>query len=132
MNWQAVALLFGGFIVAGLFSWLQHLAYQRTVNRVASEENRSGVVLVTGRGKGKLRGAVVLLVIDRRSRAVTRALAMRGASVFARFREQPELLGPVDGLRERAGSRMAGKAVDDALQRYQRLTAGTAPTLSVP
>lgn len=124
MNWQAMVLLVGAFVVAGIFSWLQHLAYQRTVNRVAAEENRSGVALVTGRGKGRLRGAVVLLVIDRHTKRVTRALAMRGSSVFARFHERPELTGPLASLRDRAGSRMAGKAVDDALDRYKRMTAG--------
>lgn len=125
MNWQAMVLVVGGFTAAGVFSWLQHLAYQRTVNRVAAEENRSGVALVTGRGKGRLRGAVVLLVIDRHTREVTRALAMNGASVFARFHECPALTGPVASLRERAGSKMAGKAVADALDRYKRIAAGS-------
>ena len=76
MTWQAVLLLVGAFVVAGLASYWQHLRYQRVVNQVATEDNRSGALLVTGRAKGKLRGAIVLLVIDRRSEEVTRALAI--------------------------------------------------------
>ncbi|TCP54025.1 DNA-binding transcriptional regulator of glucitol operon [Tamaricihabitans halophyticus] len=129
MSWQAVVLLVGGFVVAGIFSWLQHYAYQRTVNQVATEENRSGVVLVTGRGKGKLRGAVVLLVIDRRGKEVRRALAMRGASVFARFQERPELCGPLDGLADREQSKMLRKAIEDAVANFKRVTAGARPAV---
>jgi glucitol operon activator protein len=119
-----MALLVAGFAVAGLFSYRQHLAYQRVVNRVATEENRSGVFLVTGRAKGRLRGAVVLLVIDRRRATITRALAMEGFSVFARFRERPELAGPVTGAEERAGSKAVRKAVHEALGMAARMNAG--------
>ena len=124
MTWQAATILVAGFAVAGFFSYRQHARYARVVNQVATEENRSGVLLVSGRAKGALRGAVVLLVVDRRRDAVTRALAMEGASVFARFRERPELTGPLDGLAGRAPSRAIAKAVADALTMVSRLTAG--------
>lgn len=130
MSWQAVALIVAAFAVAFGLSLLQHRAYARAVNRVAAREHRSGVLLVTGRAKGALRGAVVLLVVDRVERRVTRALAMQGASVFARFRERPELCGPVDGVAERAQGKALRRAVADALPRYRRLdaTTGRRPT----
>lgn len=124
MTWQAAAILVAGFVVAGYFSYRQHLRYAGVVNQVAAEENRGGVLLVTGRAKGKLRGAVVLLVVDRRRNAVTRALTMEGASVFARFRECPELTGPLGTLTERAPSKAVAKAAADALTMVSRLTAG--------
>ncbi|GAA3837073.1 transcriptional regulator GutM [Amycolatopsis tucumanensis] len=124
MTWQAAAILVAGFAVAGFFSYRQHMRYARVVNQVAAEENRGGVLLVTGRAKGKLRGAVVLLVVDRRRNAVTRALVMEGASVFARFRERPELAGPLGTLTERAPSKAVAKAAADALTMVSRLTAG--------
>src|SRR5262249_32868502 len=124
MSWQAAAFLVFGFVVAGFFSYRQHMRYARAVNDVATEENRGGALLVTGRAKGKLRGAVVLLVIDRRQESVTRALVMEGASVFARFRERPELTGPLGTLADRASSKAVTKAVADALTMVSRLTAG--------
>jgi glucitol operon activator protein len=124
MTWQTLVFLLGGFVVAGLLSYRQHLGYQRAVNALATEENRSGVLLVSGRSKGWRRGAIVLLVIDRRRGRVLRARAMEGASVFARFRERPELAGPVEDAEERAESTALGKAVHEALGMASRLNAG--------
>ncbi|MEU6643833.1 transcriptional regulator GutM [Saccharomonospora sp. NPDC046836] len=128
MSWQAVALLLVAFVAAGLLSYRQHLAYQRAVNELATEENRSGVLLVSGRAKGRLRGAIVLLVIDRRKGQVLRARAMEGRSVFATFRERPELAGPVEGAEDRAGSTALGRAVQEALRMASRLNAGALRT----
>lgn len=124
MSWQTLVFLLGGFVVAGLLSYRQHLGYQRAVNALATEENRSGVLLVSGRSKGWRRGAIVLLVIDRRRGQVLRARAMVGASVFARFRERPELAGPVEAAEGRAESTALGKAVHEALGMASRLNAG--------
>ncbi|WP_158894966.1 transcriptional regulator GutM [Amycolatopsis anabasis] len=121
MTWQAATILLTGFVAAGLLSYRQHLGYQRVVNRVATAENRAGVLLVTGRAKGRLRGAVVLLVIDRRRDAVTRALAMEGASVFARLRERPDLTGPTATLAARTTSKPLREATADALHLARRL-----------
>lgn len=125
MTWQAMVLLLGGFVVAGLLSYRQHLGYQRAVNELATEENRGGVLLVSGRSKGWRRGAIVLLVIDRRRGRVIRARVMEGVSVFAAFRERPELMGPIDGAEERAGSKALAKAVHEALGMASRLNAGS-------
>ncbi|NKQ54024.1 transcriptional regulator [Amycolatopsis sp. K13G38] len=124
MNWQIASLLVACFAVAGVLSYRQHMHYARVVNTIATEENRRGALLVTGRAKGKLRGAVVLLVIDRREDVVTRALVMEGASVFGRFRERPEFTGPVRTVEDRAPSRATAKAVAEALKMVSRLTAG--------
>jgi glucitol operon activator protein len=128
MTWQAMVLLLGGFVLAGLLSYRQHRGYQRAVNELATAENRGGVLLVSGRSKGWRRGAIVLLVIDRRRGKVLRARAMVGASVFARFSEHPELAGPVEGTEERAVSTALAKAVHEALGMASRLNAGAART----
>jgi len=124
MTWQALVLLLGAFVVAGFLSYRQHQGYSRAVNDLASAENRSGVLLVSGRAKGWRRGAIVLLVIDRRRGQVLRAQAMEGASVFAKFRERPELAGPVEAAEERAGSTALAKAMREALGMASRLNAG--------
>lgn len=125
MTWQVLVLLLGAFVVAGLLSYRQHLGYQRAVNDLATEENRSGVLLVSGRAKGWRRGAIVLLVIDRRRGKVLRARAMEGASVFAQFRERPELAGPVEAAEDRASSPALAKAMHEALGMASRLNAGS-------
>ncbi|MCP2252294.1 DNA-binding transcriptional regulator of glucitol operon [Prauserella aidingensis] len=124
MTWQAVVLVLGAFVVAGVLSYRQHLAYQSAVNALADDENRSGMLLVSGRAKGRLRGAIVLLVIDRRRGEITRAQAMQGASVFARFTERTELTGPIDGAEERADTAALAKAVREAIGMAGRLNAG--------
>jgi glucitol operon activator protein len=125
MTWQVLVLLLGAFVVAGLLSYRQHLGYQQAVNDLATEENRSGVLLVSGRAKGWRRGAIVLLVIDRRRGTVLRARAMEGASVFARFKERPDLAGPVEAAEDRAGSPALAKAMHQALGMASRLNAGS-------
>jgi glucitol operon activator protein len=124
MTWHTLVLLLGAFAVAGLLSYRQHLGYQRAVNDLASQENRSGVLLVSGRAKGWRRGAIVLLVIDRRRGQVLRAQAMEGASVFAHFRERPELAGPVEAAEDRGSSKAMSKAIHQALGMASRLNAG--------
>ena len=126
MTWQGLVLLLGAFVVAGLLTYRQHLGYQQAVNDLATEENRSGVLLVSGRAKGWRRGAIVLLIIDRRRGQVLRARAMEGASVFAKFRERPELAGPIEAAEERAGSKAMAKAINQALGMASRLNAGAA------
>lgn len=122
MTWQAVVAIVAVFGLAMLLGWFQHRAYRTTVDRVAAQEHRPGVALVSGRAKGVLRGAVAILVVDRGAQRVVRALVMEGASVFARFREAPELVGPVASAADRARSAARRKAVADALDRSRRLT----------
>lgn len=125
MTWQVLVLFLAAFGAAGWLSYRQHQGYQRAVNDLATAENRSGVLLVSGRAKGWRRGAIVLLVIDRRHGTVLRARAMEGASVFARFRERSELAGPIETAESRAGSKPLAKAVTEALTMASRLNAGT-------
>jgi glucitol operon activator protein len=108
------------FVSTGL-GWVQQRAYQREVNRLLAEERDRDQVLVSGRAIGHLRGAVVLLVIERRSKTIRRAAAMQGASVFARFHESPELVGPALDASSRAPSRAIRRATADALDRYRHL-----------
>ena len=130
MSWQAVVVLVGVFLLALVLAALQHRAYQRTINLVAAQEHRPGVVLVSGRAKGALRGAVVVLVVDRGRQEVVRALAMQGASVFARFRERSELHGPAGVVAERASTTALRRAVEDAMTRYRRTAQRTGESVA--
>lgn len=116
------ALFFGLALVVGAASaFLQHRAYSRAVNRLVQQYRGTTAALVSGRHKGKLRGAVVLLVVDERERRVVAAEAMRGMTVLARFRPMPDLLGPVDGAAGRTRSRALASAVSDAATQFATL-----------
>jgi glucitol operon activator protein len=117
-------LLLGGFVLSLLASLAQHRYYMRTVNRLAAEEHRSGVTLVSGRATGRFRGAVVLLVVRQSDRVVERALVMQGASVLARFRERPELTGKLATASARATTAVTARAVEDARDRFGRMQSG--------
>jgi glucitol operon activator protein len=124
MEYLPLALvLLGGFVASMAASTLQHRYYMRAVNRMAGEEHRAGVTLVSGRATGRFRGAVVLLLVRRTDEVVERAVAMQGASVLARFRERPALAGPLATAATRASSAAMTRAVEDARDRYHRMTA---------
>jgi glucitol operon activator protein len=71
----------------------QHRYYTRTVGRLAREHAEPGCVLVSGRGKGRLRGAIVVLVLRKHDEVIRAATVMEGATVLARFKERPDWVG---------------------------------------
>jgi glucitol operon activator protein len=71
----------------------QHRYYTRTVVRLAREHDEPGCVLVSGRGKGRLRGAIAVLVLHKDDEVVRAAAVMEGATVLARFKERPDWVG---------------------------------------
>ncbi|SDH30234.1 transcriptional regulator GutM [Agrococcus jejuensis] len=117
------AVVLGAALVLGaLLSIYQHVYSQRVARRLTAEhQGARGSYLVSGRGKGWLRGAVVYLVVDSASSRIEAAEAMVGATVFARFRPRPELLGSVSNARERAGDKRLGDAVESAIAQYRSM-----------
>ena len=126
MSWALLGIAVVIVISTGL-GWLQQRAYQREVNKLIAEDGQSGRILVSGRTKGKIRGAIVLLVVDRPTRRVHRAVGMAGSSVFARFRELPQMTGALDGAASRASSKAVRRATDDAIERYSQVRVSAAP-----
>ncbi len=113
-------LLLAALILSGLLSWLQHRAYSNATRRISEQfKGSKDAVLVSGRGKGRLRGAVVLFVIDTRTKQILAAEAMVGASVLARFHERPELLGALSSVVERAGDKHLAGAAQYAIEQYK-------------
>ncbi|QUH04133.1 transcriptional regulator [Saccharopolyspora erythraea] len=126
MSWALIGVAVMIVVSTGL-AWVQQRAYQQKVNTLVTQERQDGRILVSGRAKGKVRGAIVLLVIDRRSSLVHRAVGMAGASVFARFHELPQLIGPLAGAGGRAPSRAVRRATEDAIERYSQLRVSSKP-----
>jgi DNA-binding transcriptional regulator of glucitol operon len=116
------ALLLAALVLGGILSWLQHRAYSNAVRRLSEQFRDSrDAVLVSGRGKGRLRGAVVLFVVDGRTRRIIAAEAMVGASVLARFHERPELLGALSTVADRATEKRVADAAQYAIEQYKTL-----------
>jgi glucitol operon activator protein len=124
MRTSHAILLLVAFAVMIAASWAHQLYYLRTVNRLAAGERRPGRMLVSGRSPGRLRGAVALLVIRQADETVERALVMEGTTVFARFRDRPQLTGPADEAPEKEASKAARGAVRNAVEHYRRISAG--------
>jgi len=120
-------LLLVGFAVMIAANWGQQLYYLRTVNRLANGEQRPGRILVSGRASGRLRGAVALLIVRQADDVVEHALVMEGTTVFARFRERPELAGPAGEEPPEALSKAARTAVANAVAHYRRMTTRPEP-----
>jgi glucitol operon activator protein len=89
--------LFVVVIVAVLLTtvsaFAQHKYYARTVRRLALAHDEPGCVLVTGRAKGRLRGAIAVLVLRTPDEQIKAASVMEGSTVFARFRERADWVG---------------------------------------
>ena len=120
MNTGFAVILIAALILSVLLSLLQHNTYNRATQRMTRAfAGEKDYYLVSGRGKGRLRGALVLLVIDAAEQRVVAAEAMIGSTILARFRGHPELIGPLAGVAERAGERHLKDAVDYALQQYK-------------
>jgi glucitol operon activator protein len=86
-------LLFLAMSLTAVSALAQHKYYTRTVKRLARENNDPGSVLVSGRGKGRVRGAIAVLVLDRQTEVIRAAATMEGASVLARFKQRPDWVG---------------------------------------
>ncbi|EWS80405.1 transcriptional regulator GutM [Brachybacterium phenoliresistens] len=114
-----VVLLIAAILLSFAFSYLQHRAYSRTVRAVALAHDRTGVVVVSGRGKGFLRGCVVILAVDTTTRRILEARTMQGSTVLARFRRAEFLEGPLKAAPSRATSRWMEEALQQATTQYR-------------
>lgn len=118
------AILFAALVLAGLLSWLQSRAYSRATRRLAERfADNSRAVVVSGRGKGRLRGAIVILVVDSGSKLVIGAEVMEGASVLARFHPRADLEGPLSSLPQRTADAKLQQAIAQAQQQYRSVAA---------
>ena len=101
MGWLTSLLLVFGVLwltqVVGTYFQMEH--YRKVLGRIRSEGG-DGYVGV-GNAKARLGKGVILILIVGRDGVVGRALRMRGMTVFARFKDAPDLLGmTLDELRD--------------------------------
>ena len=111
-NWRLFVVMLAVVSLTAVTTLAQHRYYARTVRRLAGEHNRPDCVLVSGRGKSRLRGAIAILVLRKHDEQIQAAAVMEGATVFARFRERPEWIGlsardPLPGCTGRVAAAVA-------------------------
>jgi len=115
MGWQFAAILGGALVVSVLLGLWQQGRYATSVNAMVQNHHGTGRILVTGRGIGRLRGTIVMLIIDDAADQVVAASKLRGTTIFATAKNAPDLIGPVADLADRATDKQTRKAVDMAL-----------------
>lgn len=115
MGWEFAVLLIGALVLSVMLGIWQQGRYARSVNVMVREHHGANRTLITGRGLGKLRGTIVMLVVDDPADEVIAARVLRGSTIFATAKEAPALLGPVATLSERADDKQTRKAIEMAL-----------------
>jgi glucitol operon activator protein len=92
-NTQSFLLIVAAVLLTATSGLAQHKYYTRTVRRLARENDEPGCVLVSGRGKSRFRGAIVVLVLRKHDEQIKAAAVMEGASVLARFKDRSDWVG---------------------------------------
>ncbi len=126
MEWQFALYLFAAMILGVPLTWLQTRRYTRAVREMAAGHQDPSNILVSGRGRGKIRGAVVMLVIDAATRTIIEARVMAGASVFAPVRRDHEIEGPVDDAVTRTADKMVARGIAQAVDQFDVVLAARA------
>lgn len=132
MGWEFPAILGGALVVSLLLGLWQQARYARSVNDMVQKHHGTGRLLVTGRGLGKLKGTIVMLVVDDAADEVVAASTLRGSTIFATAKDAPELLGPIATLPERAGDKHTRKAIDMALTQLKATRARVSERVLTP
>lgn len=114
-----IALLIFAIVLSFAFSYQQHRAYVGAIRALADDHDRNGVVVVSGRGKGVLRGCVVILAVDSTTRRILEARTMQGSTVLARFRRARFLEGNLKGVLDRATSKHMVTALEQATAQFR-------------
>lgn len=115
MGWEFAALLIGALLLGIVMSGWQSRLYGAGLTALAKAHAGKQLRLVSGRSKGRLRGAVVALIVDPTGDAVVDARVMAGSTVFSRFKPAPELVGPIAEVDQRARDSRVREAVAQAL-----------------
>ena len=92
-NTQSFLVIVAAVLLTATSGLAQHKYYTRTVRRLARENDEPGCVLVSGRGKSRFRGAIVVLVLRKHDEQIKAASVMEGASVLARFKDRSDWVG---------------------------------------
>lgn len=114
VDWRFPTFLIAAMLLGLGLTYLQMRAYNNELNRALHASRGEHLMLVSGRGRSFLGGAIVIAIVDITKREIVFARAMTGATVFQRFADVPELLGRMDGAAERVRGKQLKLAVQMA------------------
>ena len=121
-QWSFALILVVALMIGAILSYVQHRAYAATVREMAGQHHVKGLALVSGRGKGFWKGVAVILVVNRKTQEVIDGKIMRGASIFARFKEAPDLRGQLEDLRKKfAEDKQMTKALNECVAQLRSM-----------
>jgi glucitol operon activator protein len=133
MGWWSLLLLVVAILwlaqIVGTYHQVRH--YRKVLSRI-TQEGGEGYVGV-GNAKARFGKGVILILVVNEDGRVRKALKMRGATVFARFREAPELSGlHIDELRDEKksdgnemGTALAARRAVEQIDRIKKEKVGT-------
>lgn len=134
MSWVAWVILILAIAwalqIVGTYFQMRH--YREVLGRITREGNEGYVGV--GNAKATFGKGVILILVADEEGVVTRALRMRGMTIFARFQEVTDFVGmSLDGLREEhegpydkstmLAARRAVEQIDRIKQEKERATA---------
>lgn len=94
-----IPILAGLWFLQGVGTYFQMSHYRKVLGGVAGKGGEGYVGV--GNAKGRFGKGVILILVSDLEGTVTRALRMRGMTVFARFDEAPNLVGTdIESLKE--------------------------------
>lgn len=93
MNWWQTALILFAvlWVLQSLGTWIQMTHYRKVMTEVA-KYHKDGF-LGTGNAKSNFGNGLIVMLVATAEGVVSKALVMEGRTVFARFKEIPELSG---------------------------------------
>lgn len=122
VDWRFPAILIVAMLLGVGLTWIQMRAYNVELRKAQRVMRGEHLMLVSGRGRSMAGGAILLAIVDTMTQQIVWARAMAGSTVFARFRDRPDLLGPVDGAVDRVRGRQLKAAVTMALEQLGAAT----------
>lgn len=124
VDWRFPAYLFAALVIGAILTYVQMSAYNRELNRALHVARGEHLVLVSGKGRSFRGGAIVIAIVDTINREITWARAMTGATVFARFRDVPALIGPMASAVDRVEGKQFKAAVEMAMAQVKSIPTG--------
>jgi glucitol operon activator protein len=131
--WSLLLLVLGILWLIQIVGTYYQMKHYRKILGQITRKGEEGYVGV-GNSKARFgKGVVLILVVDEDGR-VKNALKMRGMTVFARFKEAPELLGlSIDELRDEdgrdergeKGTALAARRAVEQIDRIKKEKVGT-------
>jgi glucitol operon activator protein len=133
MGWWPLLLLVVAILwlaqIVGTYYQVRH--YRKVLSRITQEGGEGYVG--AGNAKARFGKGVILIVVVNEDGRVRKALKMRGATVFARFGEAPELSGlHIDELRDEKwgdgnekGTALAARRAVEQIDRIKKEKVGT-------